>query len=66
MTFRIADTFTASMLRLTAEEQKAVKQTAFDRQLNPASPGLKLHRVDKVKDRGLTSRTWDGWSRNIR
>jgi hypothetical protein len=30
MEFRIADTFTDSLARLTAEEQKAVKTTAFD------------------------------------
>ena len=34
MQFRIADTFTASLARLTGEEQKAVKTTAFDLQLN--------------------------------
>jgi hypothetical protein len=31
---RIADTFTDSLARLTGEEQKAVKTTAFDLQLN--------------------------------
>jgi hypothetical protein len=36
MEFRIADTFTESLARLTGEEQKAVKTTAFDLQLNPA------------------------------
>jgi hypothetical protein len=35
MEFRIADTFTDSLARLTDEEQKAVKTTAFDLQLNP-------------------------------
>ena len=38
MHFRIADTFTASLARLTGDEQKAVKTPAFDLQLNPASP----------------------------
>jgi putative SOS response-associated peptidase YedK len=33
--FRIADTFTDSLARLTSDEQKAVKTTAFDLQLNP-------------------------------
>ena len=42
MEFRIADTFTDSLSRLTAQEQKAVKTTAFDLQLNPASPGLNV------------------------
>ena len=50
MEFRIADTFTDSLARLTGEEQKAVKTTAFDLQLNPAQPGLKLHKLDKPKD----------------
>ncbi len=38
MIFRIADTFTDSLAKLTGEEQKAVKTTAFDLQLNPANP----------------------------
>jgi hypothetical protein len=36
MQFRIADTFTDSLARLTGDEQKAVKTTAFDVQLNTA------------------------------
>ena len=40
MEFRIADTFTDSLAKLTNEEQKAVKTTAFDFQLNPANPGM--------------------------
>jgi mRNA-degrading endonuclease RelE of RelBE toxin-antitoxin system len=55
MEFRIADTFTDSLTRLTAEEQKAVKTAAFDLQLNPASPGLSLHRLDKNKDKNFWS-----------
>jgi hypothetical protein len=39
MEFRIADTLTDSLTRLTNHEQKAVKTTAFDLQLNPANPG---------------------------
>ena len=42
MEFRIADTFTDSLARLTGNEQKAVKTTAFDLQLNPSRPGMKL------------------------
>ena len=38
MEFRIADIFTESLARLTGDEQKAVKTTAFDLQLNPANP----------------------------
>ena len=40
MDFRIADTFTDSLARLTGDEQKAVKTTAFDLQMNAASPGM--------------------------
>ncbi len=50
MNFRIADTFTDSLARLTGNEQKAVKTTAFDLQVNPAQPGFKFHRVDRAKD----------------
>src|SRR5437588_2604492 len=55
MEFRIADTFTDSLARLRADEQKAVKTTAFDLQLNPAQPGLQFHRLDKPKDPNLWS-----------
>ena len=50
MEFRIADTFTSSLVRLTNEQQKAAKTTAFDLQLNPAQPGHNLHRVTGTKD----------------
>ncbi len=50
MEYRIADTFTDSLTRLTGDEQKAVKTTAFDLQLNPAHPGLQFHKLDKAKD----------------
>lgn len=35
-----ADTFTDSLFRLTGEEQKVVKTTAFDLQLDLAKPGM--------------------------
>ena len=50
MEFRIANTFTASLARLTGDEQKAVKVTAFEFQMNPVHPGMQLHRIDKTKD----------------
>jgi mRNA-degrading endonuclease RelE of RelBE toxin-antitoxin system len=53
--FRIADTFTDSLARLTGDEQKAVKTTAFDLQLNPANPGMSFHKLDKVKDKKFWS-----------
>lgn len=50
MEFRIADTFTDSLAKLNNEEQKAVKTTAFDLQLNPANPGMQFHKLDKARD----------------
>src|ERR1700740_3767191 len=50
MEFRIADTFTDSLTRLTGEEQKAEKTAAFDLQLNPAHPGLQFHKLERAKD----------------
>src|SRR5215468_9739017 len=55
MEFRIADTFTDSLARLTGDEQKAVKTTAFDLQLNPANPGMRFHKLDKAKDKNFWS-----------
>ena len=55
MQFRIADTFTDSLAKLTGEEQKAVKTTAFDLQMDPARPGLKLHQVERAKDKDFWS-----------
>jgi mRNA-degrading endonuclease RelE of RelBE toxin-antitoxin system len=55
MEFRIADTFTESLARLTGDEQKAVKTTAFDLQLNPANPGMSFHKLDKAKDKNFWS-----------
>lgn len=55
MEFRIADTFTGSLARLTADEQKAVKTTAFDLQLNPANPGMSFHKLDRAKDKNFWS-----------
>ena len=55
MEFRIADTFADSLARLTGDEQKAVKTTAFDLQLNPANPGMQFHRLDKARDKNFWS-----------
>ena len=55
MDFRIADTFTDSLARLTGDEQKAVKTTAFDLQVNPAGPGLSFHKLEKAKDKNFWS-----------
>lgn len=50
MEFRIADTFTDSLARLTNEEQKLVKTTVFDLQINPSGNGSCFHRIEKSKD----------------
>ncbi|MDA8349046.1 MAG: UvrD-helicase domain-containing protein [Pseudomonadota bacterium] len=50
MQFRISDTFTESLAKLTGDEQKAVKTTAFDLQINPANPGMRFHRLDGARD----------------
>lgn len=55
MEFRIADTFTDSLAKLTGEEQKAVKTTAFDLQLNLANPGMSFHKLDKARDKNFCS-----------
>lgn len=55
MDFRIADTFTDSLAKLTGDEQKAVKTTAFDLQLNPAHPSMRLHKVEQSKDKNFWS-----------
>ena len=55
MEFRIADTFTDSLARLTGEEQKAVKTTAFDLQTSPGHPSLSFHKMDRAKDKRFWS-----------
>lgn len=55
MEFRIAGTFTDSLAKLTGEEQKAAKTTAFDLQMNPASPGMRFHKLDRAKDKNFWS-----------
>ena len=55
MQFRISDTFTNSLSKLNNDEQKAVKTTAFDLQLNPANPGMQLHKIEKAKDPNFCS-----------
>jgi hypothetical protein len=48
--FLIGDSFTDALARLEATDQKAVKTSAFDLQMNQSAPGLQLHRIDKSKD----------------
>src|ERR1700752_2074331 len=55
MTFLIADTFTDSLARLTGDEQKAVKTTAFDLQMDRTASGLSFHKLERPKDRRFWS-----------
>jgi hypothetical protein len=55
MEFYIADTFMKSLGCLANEEQKAAKITAFELQLNAASPGMNLHKVDGAADKNFWS-----------
>ena len=53
--FRIADTFTDSLAKLTGDEQKAVKTGAFDLQMDPSAPSLSFHKLDQAKDKNFWS-----------
>jgi hypothetical protein len=55
MNFLIADTFTSSFNRLSGLDQKAVKASVFDLQMDPSGNGLQLHRIDKSKDQNFWS-----------
>ena len=55
MEFRIADTFVDSLARLSNQEQKVVKTTVFDLQVNPASPGMSFHKLDHAQDPNFAS-----------
>ncbi|MCC6205722.1 MAG: UvrD-helicase domain-containing protein [Hyphomicrobiales bacterium] len=60
MRFCIADSFQFALGRLSAQEQKAVKETVFDLQMNPAAPGLQFHRISKSKDPNFWSMRVNG------
>jgi len=55
MNFLISETFTDSLARLTGEEQKAVKTTAFDLQLSTnhqllaTAPGMSFRKFDRAR-----------------
>ena len=55
MEFRISDTFTGSLSKLTGDEKKAVKMTAFDLQFDPVSTGMQFHKLDRAKDKHFLS-----------
>ncbi|HHY50952.1 MAG TPA: AAA family ATPase [Alphaproteobacteria bacterium] len=50
MTTVLAESFTASLARLSNDEQKQAKLTAFDLQTNPHQPSLRFHRIDRCRD----------------
>ncbi len=55
MLFVISHTFTDSLARLTGDEQKAAKTTAFDLHVNPATPSLQFHKLARAKDKSFWS-----------
>jgi hypothetical protein len=55
MQFHLASTFVDSLARLPAQDQKAVKASALDLQLDPSSPGLQFHRIERSKDSNFWS-----------
>lgn len=50
MPFVIADTFQESLADLANHEQKQVKQTVFDFQIDRSHPSMQLHRIDNSPD----------------
>lgn len=55
MRFCIADSFPKALSKLPAQEQKTVKTTVFDLQMDIAHPGLQFHRIDNSKDQNFWS-----------
>jgi len=55
MRFLIADTFTDSLARLSGQEQKGAKTSAFDLQMDPSKPGLQYHKLDRAQDPNFAS-----------
>jgi hypothetical protein len=50
VSFLIAETFTRSLSKLSPVEQTAVKQAAFDFQMNPAAPSFNFELLGRPKD----------------
>jgi len=46
----LSSTLSESITKLTAAEQAATKQSVYDLQVNPGSPGLRVHRVEVARD----------------
>ena len=50
MEFRISNTFQSSLNKLSAQEQKAVKTSAFDLQIGLSGNSTKFHKISRSKD----------------
>ena len=50
MQLAFADTLNESLTRLTADEQRAVRLTLVELQLDPSNPGLRFHKLDRARD----------------
>ena len=50
MQFIFADTLHSSIAKLHLNEAKQTKTTLYDLQINPTSPGLSFHRVERARD----------------
>ncbi len=55
MNVAVADSFYKSLSRLTREEQDRVRETAFLFLQNPKHPSLKMHKLEKLKNKGFWS-----------
>jgi mRNA-degrading endonuclease RelE of RelBE toxin-antitoxin system len=55
MPFLLADSFQASLDKLSGDEQKAAKLAAFELQINPANPGLQCHRLANINAKNFWS-----------
>ena len=53
MTHRIADTFYDALNKLSQQEQKIVKQSVFDFQIDPSKASFSIHKVDRGRDPNL-------------
>jgi superfamily I DNA/RNA helicase len=55
MELRIADTFQDSLLQLSDNEQKAIRNTVYDLQGDKSLPSVKFHRIARAKDKNFLS-----------
>lgn len=55
MELRIADTFQDSLLQLSNNEQKAIRNTIYDLQGDKSLPSVKFHRIARTKDKNFRS-----------